>query len=166
MKFNKILFLFCGLVLISVVTIGLMLPSVNATTEATNNIPYTYPIQRGTDEWLQLKTLEDKLAACQIPEDVLSQMTTDALIETVKNYPLAINIYAYSTIDRGYEVVKSQFNGLAELDRRLATEPIATKESLSVATAVSTIDADGDDELGSCFLNTINRLVELEVAGA
>jgi hypothetical protein len=37
---------------------------------------------------------EQKLAASYVPEEVLKNMTTDALVETVLNYPLLVDIYA------------------------------------------------------------------------
>ena len=52
-------------------------------------------------------------------------MTTEALIETVLNYPLAINIVAYDSPQIGLEEVTKYFNGLQELSKRAdATQKI------------------------------------------
>lgn len=86
--------------------------------EYTIDTPYEYPILPGTQEWADLFTHGAMLRACQIPEDILQAMTTEALVETVVNYPLAADVYAYDTFQMGYDAVKRQFNGLRELERR------------------------------------------------
>ena len=54
--------------------------------------PYEYPITLDMPEWASLTSLQEKLEVCQIPEDILPQLTTPALIETVLDYPLAVNV--------------------------------------------------------------------------
>ena len=56
--------------------------------------------------------------ACQIPEDILHDMTTDALFQTVLDYPFISDIYAFNNLSTGYETVKRRFNGLQELETR------------------------------------------------
>lgn len=88
--------------------------------EPTNSItePYQYPVVPGMEEWANLGSLQEMAKACQIPEDILSCMTTEALVETVANYPLWINVLAYDDPQLGLEHVKSYFNGLRELCTR------------------------------------------------
>ena len=97
--------------------------------------PYEYPITLDMPEWASLTSLQEKLEVCQIPEDILSQLTTPALIETVLDYPLAVNVYAHGGINDGIEVgvevVSGQFNGLAELRRRQSEEPAQTEAALA-----------------------------------
>lgn len=88
----------------------------------TIDVAYEFPYETGTPEWSTLITIEDKIAACQIPEDILESMTTEALSQTVANYPLAVNLFVYDDLSVGYEKVKSQFNGLQELERRMLLE--------------------------------------------
>lgn len=96
------------------------------------NKAYDYPITPDDEkEWAQLTTLNDKLNACQIPEDILNKMTTPALIETVANYPLSVNLYAFDTLDLGYQMVKGSFNGLAELEKRMQSNPQEVKAVLN-----------------------------------
>ncbi|NBH80304.1 hypothetical protein D3Z52_19535 [Clostridiaceae bacterium] len=125
--------------------------------------PYEYPVTLDMPEWAELTSLEQKLEVCQIPEDILSALTTPALIETVLDYPLAVNIYAHGGavdgIEAGVEVVSGQFNGLAELLRRQSEEPADTNAALSVY-AVRTSARDAEDfesifaeDLLSCLLS-------------
>jgi len=89
--------------------------------------PFQYPVVPGMEEWTQLGSLQEKAAVCQIPEDILGNMTTQALVETVANYPLWINVMAYEDRQLGLEHVKSYFNGLQELStRKDAIEEIET----------------------------------------
>jgi hypothetical protein len=55
------------------------------------------------------------LNVCQIPENVLQNMSTEDLIQTCLNYPLKLDVYAYSNFKNGIEQVSLQFNGFAEL---------------------------------------------------
>lgn len=88
-------------------------------TAAVNNYsvdtPYTYPVVPGTDAWAELQTRVDMAEACMIPEELLSEMTTSALLETVLNYPLLADIMAFNSAEQGVERVASSFNGLQEL---------------------------------------------------
>lgn len=80
--------------------------------------PYQYPVVPGMAEWKDLKSLQEKSEACQIPDDILSHMTTDALVETVMYYPLYINAFAYDIPKIGLSHIKEYYNGLQELYTR------------------------------------------------
>ncbi len=79
---------------------------------------YQYQVVPGMEEWRKLDSLQEMADACQIPEDILGNMTTEALVETVVNYPLFINVFAYDDKKTGLEHVKGYFNGLQELYER------------------------------------------------
>lgn len=106
------------------------------------NDPYVYPVKPGMDEWLKLDDHVKKIEACQIPTDILSNMSTDALIETVLSYPLLPEMYAWDSPANGYNAIKSQFNGLKELSIRTdATEKLSNlKSSLSLSKGKATDD--------------------------
>lgn len=76
------------------------------------DIPYEYPVIPGTPAWNELDSLEEKIAVCHVDEALLASMTTDALLDTVLNYPLLVNIYAFSSIEMGIESVSQYFAGL------------------------------------------------------
>lgn len=88
--------------------------------------PYIYPIQPGTDAWNALDNLEQKIAACHISEDILCKMTTEALLETVLNYPLLVNIFFYDNVDIGIAAVSAYFPGLDELFSRNDIDAVLT----------------------------------------
>ena len=90
--------------------------SQNPTYTITN--PYKFPITpENREEWKKLTSIFSKKDACQIPQNIVESMTTEALIETVLAYPIfpveqAFTEPAYA-LD-GY----LDFNGFIELFSR------------------------------------------------
>lgn len=106
---------------IIMLTVILLIPSFNViATEPlyTDDIPYSFPIVPGMTDWMQLQTKQEMLEVCQIPEDKLSNMTTEALLETVLNYPLIVDCYAYDSIEDACTMMSGSFNGFNELFSR------------------------------------------------
>ncbi|HYQ56319.1 MAG TPA: T9SS type A sorting domain-containing protein [Draconibacterium sp.] len=80
--------------------------------------PYDYPVKPGDQQWAELNGLQEKTDVLQIPSDVLSKMSTEALVVTCLNYPLFSDIFAIENQLTGFEIVKKNFNGLTELAKR------------------------------------------------
>lgn len=79
---------------------------------------YEYPIVPGTKEWKEIQSHTEMVEVSQIPENLLSKMTTEGLLETVLNCPVLGEIMAFSTYQQGYNSVCKNFNGLQELSNR------------------------------------------------
>lgn len=79
---------------------------------------WDYPIKPGTTEWLAFTTGQQKLDACQIPQEILDGLSTKELAEICQNYPLFINYMAFDDQKNGIRVVIKNFNGLTELEKR------------------------------------------------
>lgn len=125
---------------------------------------YVFPITSDSPEWDELLTLSDMLAACQIPEEILSRLTNEALLETIANYPLGVNLFAYGDAETCYNKVKQQFNGLAELDRRLKSNPnemLATVNSFSQANISRLADTETYEDV---YINRLNVCISAAVA--
>lgn len=126
-----VLFMFCTVLIISCCGF-----SVFSQNQYTIDTPYEYPAQPGTEEWSALDGRSEKAEACQIPEEILENMTTEALVYTVLNYPFMIDIYAYNYYSEegdsyllAMESIATEFNGLQELKQRPdAVEVIETIE--------------------------------------
>lgn len=111
--------------------------------------PYVYPIQPGTEEWAKLDSLDAKIAACKVAPELMNSMTTEALLETVLDYPLLPNIYAFSSAEIGIGSVSGYFEGLQMLhDREDAAECIQ-----------KAIDTGTDDPLRMQYLQTLASYV-------
>jgi len=62
---------------------------------------------------------EKRLKSALLPEQYLKCSSTDSLIRTCLTYPFLPVIWAYSTIQIGFEHVTGQFNGFDELYKRV-----------------------------------------------
>lgn len=94
------------------------LTEINNETSYPITTPYEYPIKPGTNEWINFKTHAEKVEACQIPQEILCKMSTEALVETILNYPLLIDMFAWNTFEDGYFMLSKTFNGIKELEYR------------------------------------------------
>lgn len=79
---------------------------------------YDFPVKPGSKEWKKLDSKEEKLKLTQIPENDLKNLSTSALVETVLNYPLLVDMFAFDSYEEGFKAVRENFNGLAELVKR------------------------------------------------
>ena len=79
------------------------------------NAPYQYPIIPGTEEWKNLESMPEKIEVSHVDPEVLSKMTTTALVETVVTYPLFVCVHAYDTLAIGVKEVSEYFKGIEEL---------------------------------------------------
>ena len=85
---------------------------------------FTYPIRPGTEAWKSIHPVEQS-AAVQIPEQRLAEMSTEALLETVLNYPLFSQMLIHNSTQAGFDSLVASFNGLQELmDRHDAAEAL------------------------------------------
>ena len=58
------------------------------------------------------QTLEEMQSACQIPDDVLPNLSTEVLVQICMDYPLFGNFSAYNDELVGIKKVMDGFNGL------------------------------------------------------
>ena len=89
----------------------------NCSTLATAD-SFQYPIQPKTAQWDALLSLQSRVDACQIPDNVLSEMSTEGLLATLLNYPLIMDIYAWNFVQHGFNRIKNEQKGFAELYSR------------------------------------------------
>jgi len=80
--------------------------------------PYIFPVRPGSNEWVALKTTEGRVKACQIPDSILQQMSTEALVKTCVDYPFFMDIFLYDNLLKGVKLVSTYFNGISELTKR------------------------------------------------
>jgi len=91
----------------------------NVTLAQSINEPYNFPLKPGMPEWANLKSGAEMVTTLQIPQNILSRMTTKSLLETCLNYPLFIvDIIAYGSSKVGMEYATKNFNGFTELLKR------------------------------------------------
>lgn len=108
---------------------------------------YMYPIVPGTDEWVGLhkKGMDEVLKACQVPEDTLRKLSTQAVIQAFFDYPFVMDMYASSSsllngfkqsceFNSAYpELLKRKDAGTCLLDRYLLLNPTGCNGATLVA---------------------------------
>ncbi len=147
----------------SVLLSALMLVTISMTAMAAENTknddtPYSFPIIPGSSEWESFTTKQEMLDVCQIPEEKLANMTTEALLETVMNYPLIRDYIAFNSYKDACNVMSKDFNGFNELfSREDVTSVILSK--YSSAHVVSANDLDTVDPASFLEPSTIEYLI-------
>lgn len=107
---------------------------------------YNYPVVPGTEEWDDLGTFSQRLAVCRIPQETLSAMTTDALVDAVVNFPFLINLLVYNSYSEGFHNLLNQCDALGELLTRpdgadaLARIYISLTEELGSKASTANVD--------------------------
>ncbi|MFD1616356.1 hypothetical protein [Gelatiniphilus marinus] len=79
---------------------------------------YNYPITPESEEWKRFESTQEMYNACQIEKNELMTMKTYDLILSCLDYPLISLIYAFNDIQRGFDTISNNFNGLEELTNR------------------------------------------------
>lgn len=130
--------------LATIMMLSLPIMVMAAENSKSDNTPYSFPITPGSSEWESFRTKEEMLDVCQIPEDKLISMTTEALLETVMNYPLIHDYVAFNSYEDACNVMSNDFNGFKELfSREDVTSALLSKySSAHVVTAdeINTVD--------------------------
>lgn len=98
--------------------------------DSTSNVTnvFTYPITPFTtpERWKGFKTHDQMVESCQIPENILQNMTTLQLLKTCLDYPLYGDIFLFDNYGVGFNNLVMRFNGLQEfLDRKDAGNVMA-----------------------------------------
>ncbi len=76
---------------------------------------YTYKVTPESLQWKEFNSHQEMVDACQIPYDEIEKMTTEELISAYLNYPLLGDMYAYSSMEIGFNAMRNQCNALNEL---------------------------------------------------
>ncbi len=132
-----------SLFLVAILLLGTQAVALEATTDETEGVvteAYEYEIVPGSEEWESFYEPEQKLKASYVSPDLMKRMTTEALVETVLNYPLLVDMYAYNTIEIGIQAVSTYFGGITELMTRDDAATVLQKYSMKAKTR--TIDTD------------------------
>ena len=71
-----------------------------------------------SDAWKNAQTFQQRVALCQIPDEVLPKLSTAQLVELCVSNPLNVLIYAYDNPWVGVHYVTEHFNAFQELKKR------------------------------------------------
>ena len=83
-----------------------------------SGVSWDFPVKPGSDKWKSLKNSYEKIKICQIPDNILFDLSTDHLIDICLEYPLLLDILAFNNILEGLSKYENDFNGFRELLNR------------------------------------------------
>jgi hypothetical protein len=92
--------------------------AVNAQTATEKKLPWDYPVKPGTAAWKQIRYYQETLAILQIPENVLSSLSTENLAELCLQYPFLFELIRFGSYEAGLDTLLRRFNGVRELFKR------------------------------------------------
>ena len=80
---------------------------------------YEYPLTPADPEWAQLHSYDEMLKACRIPQETLSAMSTEEVVEAVVNYPFAVTtLFVHNSYEEGLEALQKESDAFRELCSR------------------------------------------------
>lgn len=82
------------------------------------SMPYDFPLTSEDEEWKSLATTDEMVAAYQIPEETLKQMSTKALVNTVLGDTFLTQFTVYNTSLDAMRMHREGFNIYPEMESR------------------------------------------------
>lgn len=79
---------------------------------------YQFPVQPNSEAWSEMASRQEMIDATQVPEEILAQISTNSLVDTIFAYPLLGDMLAYFDLQEGFTSFTNEFNGWQELLRR------------------------------------------------
>ena len=101
---------------------------------------WDYPIKPVMEEWNQLRGSEEKVRACQIPEEALSSLSTEDLTDLCLRYPMLWDFYAFNNTNDGLDKLFRDFNGIRELYKRKDVSGSLTRRYIEKIQSLSLLD--------------------------
>ena len=81
-------------------------------------LEWDYPVKPGMEEWKEFQSTQEMIDACQIPDNILSSLSTENLTDICLQYPLIINVFVFDNMNVGLDAFFDEFNGIRELYKR------------------------------------------------
>ena len=70
------------------------------------------------NDWERPNIIQERLAALQIPDDILAKISTEGLLETCLAFPYLIDILHSNDYQQGFNGLVEKFNGFREILKR------------------------------------------------
>ncbi|MFI3255773.1 MAG: hypothetical protein R3Y63_15825 [Eubacteriales bacterium] len=134
----------------------------------TIDTPYEFPIVPEMDEWKLFNTTGEMYEATQIPDEILEEMSTFALLETLMEHPMYSDILAFDDQTIGFDIVSNKINIFDELEERADLDEALRQVSTDFTNTVSTfgvetdeiLDAQIDAILLNVFIDSLNNDID------
>lgn len=83
-----------------------------------SDVGIEYPVRPDCEEWKTYATHEEMVAACNIPENLLQELSTVNLVELMLDYPLLGDLLLFDDINVGIMTLAKNSNILTEIIQR------------------------------------------------
>ena len=83
-----------------------------------NGAIWSYPMTNDSIEWEKLESYAERAEINQIPDSIISSVSTGELLRLVEDYPLLYTVHLYDNPRDAYNVLYDTFNGFRELMSR------------------------------------------------
>lgn len=121
----------------------LLMSGLYANAQTTRNDVYDFPIKQGSKQWRTIENIDERIMALQIPNSILSWISTEALLETCLRYPYLTDILFCDNYQKGFEVLTNEFNGFQELLIRPNLIDVLLKKYKALATDMTKLNFFG-----------------------
>ena len=136
-------------------------PDIDCNTYPVPSDTYKYPILPGTPAWANLKTGQEMLQACQIPESILPTISTEGLVQSWLDMPLNNEIFMTNSLQKAIEYFIANFSGLRELvGRNDAADKLFKKYQSMNPACITTFKTD----IGQGSFTFLFSYIELPLA--
>lgn len=81
-------------------------------------VTWDYPVKPGSDTWKSFQTSKEMVNTCQIPNSILTSISTKELLTICLRYPMFLDIHFANNIQDGLDIIIPSFNGFVELYNR------------------------------------------------
>ena len=75
-----------------------------------SGILWDYPLRPGMEEWKLLETEQERIDALQVPEDILSKLSSDDIVRLCITFPSFGHFTAFNTPQDGFSIMLSRYN--------------------------------------------------------
>ena len=76
---------------------------------------YVYPITPEDEEWDRIDSVEEKIEACRIPQELLNEMTNEELYQAIMDFPFLCDIFVATSQEEGVESLEKTCDAYREL---------------------------------------------------
>ena len=108
----------------------------------TNADNWNYTIRPGMAEWGKFTNGEQMHKALLIPENILTQISTERLVELCLDYPMFIEVLLLNDEQTGFDSLLKYFNGFQELMKRKDAARILLNKYKTIDTILLNFNAN------------------------
>ena len=121
-------------------------------------LSWDYPVKPGMEKWKLFQSNEEMVRACQIPESILSSLSTEELTDLCLKYPLLNDVFAFNSYNDGLDKLFSDFNGMRELYKREDVSSSLTRRYIDKVESFSFLDGTAPEIEKGFFIISVSAL--------